>query len=109
MGLALCTRGTLGKGTLRAYPPFRVPTQTMTRMMIATSEDDDDNNGDGLTGIEVNNDSDGATGNGAMGNDDNNDDDGGMTGNEVYDYGKGMTGDNDDNHDVEIREFTYTN
>ena len=28
MGLALCTRGTLGKGTLRMYPPSRVPTCT---------------------------------------------------------------------------------
>ena len=26
MGLALCICGTLGKGTLRTYPSFRVPT-----------------------------------------------------------------------------------
>ncbi len=25
-GLALCSRGTLGKGTLRTYPSWRVPT-----------------------------------------------------------------------------------
>jgi len=28
LGLALCSRGTLGKGTLRTYPSWRVPTLT---------------------------------------------------------------------------------
>jgi hypothetical protein len=28
VGLALCICGTLGKGTLRTYPSFRVPTLT---------------------------------------------------------------------------------
>ena len=34
MGLALCSRGTLGKGTLRTYPPLRVPTDSTTKGVI---------------------------------------------------------------------------
>ena len=34
--LVLCIRGTLGKGTLRMYPSFRVPTTSMTMAAAAT-------------------------------------------------------------------------
>ena len=69
-------------------------------MMIATSKDDDNDDGDGVTGNEVDDDGNCAAGDGATGYNDNDDDGGGTTGDEVDDYGEGMTGNkNDDNND----------
>ncbi len=58
MGLALCICGTLGKGTLRTYPSFRVPTSwdLAATALVLTAEaaaeliaDDTDGGNSGVT------------------------------------------------------------